>query len=91
MQFVIDGHDEFREAPGKVSGNAFGLFGAGPVVQSQCAGFDTDVADSAWVRWFGWITRFHCGLLVSGTIRPLSISTWRAAALRAQCFARQPT
>lgn len=91
MKLVIDGHGELRETPGEVIGHAFGLFGAGPVVQAQCAGFDANVADSARARWFGWVAWVHCGLLVSGTIRPLSISTCRAAALRAQSLARQAT
>lgn len=68
-----------------------GLFGIGSVVDVQCAGFDAQVARSVRVRRIGGGMRFHWGLPVSGTILPASISTCRAAALRAQRFARQDT
>ncbi len=74
---------------GQVVRHIAGLFRAGRIVQTQLTEFDADVADSTRVGRIGWGLRSHRGLLVSGTIRPASISTCRAAALRAQCFARQ--
>lgn len=92
MNVVVDNHCECREVLGELVGHACGLFGAGSIVQAQRAGFDVEVPVAPWVRLIG---RRHaarqCGLLVSGTIRPMSTSACCAAALRRQCFARQAT